>query len=310
MKRIQYHKYGGAETMQLETFELTAPKVGQVAVQVKAASINPIDWKVRRGELKMVTGKSFPRAMGADFSGTVLTVGPGVTRFKRGDHVFGLARLKECGAFADVVVTVESFVAIKPESVSFEQAACFGTPVVTAWNGLVDKAVIKPGQRVFVAGCMGSVGQAAAQLALRLGASVAGSCSANDASRAQALNIDPVFDYRALDLSTLKDDFDVIYDTSGAPAMNEGPHLVRRGGVFVDIHPTPTKFLRALFNSRLKVIICKPRAEILEEAARAAAAGQLQIAIGKTVGLTGAIELISDLEKGQKINGKGLIVMN
>jgi len=124
MKRIQYHEYGGPETMLLEDFELETPGNGQVAVKVRFAAINPIDWKVRSGQLKMMTGKAFPRAMGSDFSGTVISVGPGVTRFKPGDAVFGLARIKESGALGSAVVTNESFMAHKPGTLSFEDAAC------------------------------------------------------------------------------------------------------------------------------------------------------------------------------------------
>lgn len=91
MKRVQYDRYGGPEVMRLTEFDLGAPGEGEVAVRVKFAAINPIDWKVRNGDLKMVTGRSFPRALGSDFSGTVMAVGPGVTRFKPGDAVFGLA---------------------------------------------------------------------------------------------------------------------------------------------------------------------------------------------------------------------------
>src|SRR5213075_1087247 len=98
MKRVQYDKYGGPELMKLENFELRAPGKGEVAVRVKFAAINPIDWKVRNGALKMVTGKAFPRALGSDFSGTVTAIGAGVTRFEIGDAVFGLARIKDCGA--------------------------------------------------------------------------------------------------------------------------------------------------------------------------------------------------------------------
>ena len=90
MKRIQHHAYGGPQTMQLEDFELETPGEGQVAVKVQFAAINPIDWKVRNGYLKMVTGRAYPRAMGSDFSGTVISVGPGVTRVKPGDAVFGI----------------------------------------------------------------------------------------------------------------------------------------------------------------------------------------------------------------------------
>ena len=157
MKRIQHDRYGGPETMQLADFELAEPGAAQVAVKVQFASIQPIDWKLRRGDLKILTGRSFPRGMGSDFSGTVLAVGAGVSRLKPGDAVFGMARLKESGAFAEAVVTSETFVARKPPDVSFEQAACLSTAGVMAWMGLIDKAHLVAGQRVFVNGCTGAV---------------------------------------------------------------------------------------------------------------------------------------------------------
>jgi NADPH:quinone reductase-like Zn-dependent oxidoreductase len=152
MQRIQYHQHGGPETMRLEEFELPAPQAGEVAVAVKAASVNPIDWKLRQGQLKMMTGRSFPRGMGSDFAGVVSAVGPGVTQFKPGDEVFGIARLKESGAYAEAVVTLESFLALRPAELSFEQAALLPTGAVMAWNGLVERAQLRQGQRVFVNG--------------------------------------------------------------------------------------------------------------------------------------------------------------
>src|SRR5204862_1243368 len=137
----------------------------------------------------MVTGKTFPRAMGSDFSGTVTAVGAGVTRFEIGDAVFGLARIKDCGALGEAVMAPETFLARKPDSVSFEDAACLGTPGVTAWNGLVDKAGLKGGKRVFINGCSGAVGEAAVQLARMLGATVSGSCSAQAMQRARDLGV-------------------------------------------------------------------------------------------------------------------------
>jgi NADPH:quinone reductase-like Zn-dependent oxidoreductase len=257
----------------------------------------------------MVTGKTFPRAMGSDFSGTVIAVGAGVTRVKVGDAVFGLAPIKDCGALGEAVIAPESFLANKPGSVSFEDAACLGTPGVTAWNGLVDKAGLKADQRVLVNGCAGAVGETAAQLARMLGASVAGSCSAEAMPRAQAQGVNPVFDYRRTDLSTLSDRFDVVYDTAATLPTAVGLALARKGGVFLDINPTPVKFLRSVFNRRLKPIICTARADILDGLARAAGAGKLRLPVAETVSLTEAIPLLTALEKGRKINGKALVAM-
>jgi NADPH:quinone reductase-like Zn-dependent oxidoreductase len=309
MKRIQYDRYGGPDVMHFAEFELPRLEGDEVAVQVKACSVNPIDWKIRQGKLKMLTGRSFPRAMGFDFSGTVLEVGPGATRLKPGDQVFGLARLKQSGGFAEAVVTSESCLAIKPEALSFEQAASLPTAAVTAWNGLVDKAAVRPGQQVFVNGCTGAVGEATVQLARMLGATVSGSCSAGTMDQAKRLGVEPVFDYRKIEFATLVGRFDIVYDTSGAIAPKDGLGLLRPGGRFLDIHASPLKFLRAVFDRRLVLFFCTARPEILDEVAKAAAEGNIHMTVGKTVPFADAIDLIKEIEGGRKLNGKGLIVI-
>ncbi|KAA8696750.1 Alcohol dehydrogenase, zinc-containing protein [Pseudomonas caricapapayae] len=309
MKRIQYSKYGGPELMRLEDFELSAPGKGEVAVQVRFAAINPIDWKLRNGMMKIVTGKAFPRAMGMDFSGAVTAVGADVTRLKVGDAVLGLARFKESGAFGQAVVTRETFLAKKPASLSFEDAACIGTPGITAWNGLIDKAKLQAGQHVFINGCSGAVGEAAVQIALYLGATVSGSCSARDFERAKALGVQNVYDYRTTHVSAIPARFDVVYDTAATLTVSEGVEMLKPGGVFLDLNPGPGKFIRALFDRRLKPIIGSPRVEILDKLAEAASRGTFKIPVGEVVPLSSAIKLIHELEKGRKLGGKGVIAM-
>ena len=309
MKRIQYDSYGGPETMKLEAFEPKAPGTGEVAVKVKFAAINPIDWKVRNGYLKMVTGKKFPRAMGSDFSGIVTAVGAGVTRFKIGDPVFGMAQIKHGGALGEAVIAPQIFVARRPDSVSFEDAACLATPGVTAWNGLVDKAALKSGSQVFVNGCTGAVGEATVQLAKMFGATVAGTCSAQAMRRARDLDVQPLFDYRAADLSKIRERFDVVYDTAGTMAVAAGVGLLREGGVYLDINPAPIKFIRAIFNRKLKPIVCTARADILDGLAVASANGKLRLPVAETVRLNDAIPLIAALEAGHRLAGKALVAM-
>jgi NADPH:quinone reductase-like Zn-dependent oxidoreductase len=309
MKRIQYNSYGDPSVMHLADFELPPLQAGEIAVKVNAASINPFDWKVRRGDLKMMTGRAFPRAMGMDFSGTVLSTGPKVTRVKPGDEVFGLARLKESGAFGEALVNREDFVAVKPPQVSFEQAACLPTGAITAWIGLVNRAGLKRGQSIFANGCTGTVGQAAVQIATMLGAQVTGSCSPSMQSLAKEMGVARILDYRNMDLDQLARSFDVVFDTSGSMPLSSGMKLLKSGGVFLDIHPTPAKFLRSVFDRRLKVVICNATAQILDSIAKTAQAGKLKIAIGKTVRLEESIALITALERGTKIGGKGLIAM-
>lgn len=309
MKRIQYHRYGGPETMRLEDFALDEPGNGQVAVEVKFAAINPIDWKLRNGLMKIIAGKAFPRAMGMDFSGTVISVGAGVTRFRPGDAVFGMARLKQGGAFGSAVVTNEAFLALKPDEVSFENAACLVTPGVTAWNGLVDKARLASGQHVFVNGCLGAVGETTVQVARLLGATVSGSCSAGGMPRARALGLRNVYDYRTTDLTRLGERFDVVYDTAATMPTAVGLGLLGENGVFLDLNPTLAKFVRSMVSRKFKVVLCSARAEILDRVARAASEGNLRLPVGAVVPLSEAVRLIGELEAGRKIEGKGLIAV-
>ena len=309
MKRIQYNSYGGPEQMRIDDFELTSPGKGEVAVRVKFAAINPIDWKLRSGQMKLVTGKVFPRGMGMDLSGIVTAVGPDVTRLKVGDTVFGLARFKESGALGQAVVTKEAFLTKKPDSVSFEDAACLGTPGVTAWNGLIDKAKLRAGQHVFINGCAGAVGEAAVQIARLFGAIVSGSCSARDMERARSLGAQTVYDYRTTELSNITARFDVVYDTAATLTVSAGKAMLRHGGVFLDLNPSPGKFIRTVFDRGLKIILCSPRADILEKLADAAHEGKFRIPIGETVPLGGAITLIAELEKGRRLGGKGIVAM-
>jgi NADPH:quinone reductase-like Zn-dependent oxidoreductase len=138
-----------------------------------------MDWKIRKGDMKMMTGRKFPRGLGHDFAGVVEAAGPNVTRFKVGDEVFGATGLKESGTFAEALVTEAKTVFLKPQSLSFEEAAALPIVSATAWNALIDKAKLQAGQRVFITGCLGGVGRVAAQIARMRGAEIAGSCSAS-----------------------------------------------------------------------------------------------------------------------------------
>lgn len=309
MRRIQYHRYGNVDEMKLETFEVAELRPDEVSLKVRFAAINPVDWKIRNGDLKIVTGRKFPRGMGCDFSSEVVAVGANVADFSPGDPVFGLTHVKTSGALADVVVTPQNFLARKPDPLSFEQAATLGTPGVTAWNGLIDKARLKAGQHVLINGCAGAVGTAAVQIALMHGAIVSGTCSAGSAARARAMGVTEVLDYRTTDLATFLKRFDVVFDTAGTMSVATGIGLLNRGGVYLDIDPAPAKFIRSFFDRRLKPIICTTRPDILTALATAATSGTLSMPIAEIIDLDVAIGKIADLERGAKVPGKTIVAI-
>ncbi len=307
IKRIQYHKYGGPELMQLEDFKAPKPGKGEVLVRVRAASANPMDWKVRNGDTKMMTGRHFPRGMGHDFSGIVEEVGEGVTRWHPGDAVLGGMSLKASGAFAEVVLADQDSIAAKPDQLSYEQAATLPTVGVTAVQSLIDNGELQAGQSVFINGCLGGVGRAAAQIAVMHGASVGGSCRDRSSNAARDLGIAPVvgFDFEP---RTLKDQFDLVFDTAGTMPLKSARTMLKPGGRFLDINMTPRKMVRSLLARDYKGVIAKYTPGSLEKVAQAAAEGQLDLPVARAVPLSDAIGALTELERDRTPKGGKLVI--
>ncbi|WP_228003239.1 NADP-dependent oxidoreductase [Nocardia australiensis] len=307
MKSIQYHRYGGPEVMQLEDIDPPRPGAGEVLIRVHAAAANPMDWKIRSGQMKVVTGRSFPRGVGHDFAGVVEAVGDGVTRLGVGDEVLGAAPLKTPGAFAEMVLAEEQGVVIKPAGLSFEDAATIPTVGVTAYQALIGKANLQAGQAIFIHGCLGGVGRAAAQIALVHGTSVGGSCRATAVRDARDLGIDPIVDFD-FDSAPLRGRFDLVFDTAGTLPAKVARTLLKPGGRIIDINPTPAKFARSALPGPFRVMIAQPVTEDLEAVAQAAGQGVLRLPIARTVPLTSAIPALTELERTGTSKGGKLII--
>jgi len=308
MKRIQYHRYGGPEELRMEEVALPEPGRGQIRVRIKAAAANPMDWKIRNGELKTMTGRRFPRGLGHDFAGVVEAVGPKVTRFKVGDEVFGATGLKEAGTFAEALVTEEKTVFLKPRSLLFEEAAALPIVSAMAWIALIDKAKLRAGQRVFITGCLGGVGRVAAQIARMRDAEIAGSCGASRLDEALALGVREVVDYRAFNANKYRGRFDVVFDTHGALSLSQCGAMLKRGGVALHIVPTPLKMIWSMLSSRHQTVFAQLTPQSMDGIVEAAEQGKLTPTIGRTVPLSEAIPAIIELEKTSLPRGKLMII--
>jgi NADPH:quinone reductase-like Zn-dependent oxidoreductase len=307
MKRIQHHEYGGPEVMRLEGFEPAQPSAGEVLVRVRAAAANPMDWKIRSGGMKLVTGSDFPRGVGYDFAGVIEAVGTGVTRLRVGDEVLGGAPFKAGGAFAEMVIAEENGVVKKPAELSFEEAAALPTVGLTAWQALMTKGKLEPSDAVFVHGCLGGVGRAATQIALTHGASVAGSCRAGFAEEARGLGIAPIVDFD-FDATALNRRFDIVFDTAGTLPVKTARGLLKAGGRIIDINPTAAKLARSALPGPFTVLIAQPVTADLEAVAQAAGSGTLRLPIARTVPLAEAIAALTELERNHSPRGGKLII--
>ena len=307
MKRLQYDKYGGPEVVRLTAFTLPQPGEDEVVVRVAAASINPVDWKIRGGELKMMIGFKFPRAMGADFAGTVEAVGPKVSRFKPGDAVVGALPLKASGAFATKLIISQKFVVKKPDNLSFEQAATLPIAGVTAWFVLVQNAQLARDQKVFINGAMGAVGQAAIAIAREIGAEVVGRVGPKSITQARSMGLADALDYTKPLPENLNGIFDVVFDCNGSLTLADEGRLKKKGGKIYDIVPSASKFVRSLLSRSRKIVFADLKDDNLQQVVNFAAAGKITIPVVKTCSLADAPDVLASLERGQRLNGKAVI---
>lgn len=308
MKRVQYDRYGGPEELYIGEYTLPVLASNQVRVRVKAAAINPLDWKLRRGAMKLLIGGNFPKGVGSDFAGVVEAIGDDVTNVQFGDEVFGTMDFRKSGAFAESVVVDSHLVARKPPHLSFSEAACLPIPATTAWAAILDKAQARTGSRIFINGCTGAVGAFAVQLALALGAEVSGSCASAAMASAKAAGVDPIFDYAQSNLYVESGKFDAIFDTAGTMSVSEGLSMLQPDGVFVDINPTPGRVVRGMLSRRYKLAFATMGTKHLHEIADYARSGVLRSTIGVETPFSDAVAAIANAETGPRCPGRVVLV--
>ncbi len=233
MKAIACHRYGAPEALRLEEVDKPTPGDGEVLIQVRAASLNAYDWGLMRGRpliVRLILGLRRPRVSrsGRDVAGRVESVGRSVTRFKPGDDVFGLCR----GSLAEYACASESYLAEKPASVSFEEAAAVSLAGLTALQGL-RAGRIQPGQRVLINGASGGVGTFAVQIAKALGADVTGVCSTRNVEMVGTIGADRVVDYTRADFTRSGQRYDMIFDLVANHSFSACRRVLSSQGILV-----------------------------------------------------------------------------
>ncbi|HEY4596475.1 MAG TPA: NAD(P)-dependent alcohol dehydrogenase [Thermoanaerobaculia bacterium] len=315
MKAAVIDAYGGSDRLQVrEVPEPGEPGPGQVRLRVRAASVNPIDWKMRRGSLRLVMPAKFPLILGHDMAGEVDAVGPEVTRFEVGDAVFGLVDPRSPGgSYAELALTRESALAVLPQALSFEEAAALPVAGLTALQALRDKGELVAGETVVINGASGGVGHLAVQIGVTVGARVTGTASHGNLDFVRSLGAQEAIDYEEEDFAGRDDAWDVIFDVAGTRSFQDcEPALSHGGGIYVTTEVGPRSFLNGLFTGltglfgqkkRARWITVRTKPEDLAFLARLAEQGRLRPEIHEVFPLS-RIREAHDLSERGGVRGK------
>jgi NADPH:quinone reductase-like Zn-dependent oxidoreductase len=313
MKKVIYNSFGDETVLQIVEQQIPAPKPDQVLIRVKAVSINPLDWKIYRGEQKLMSGSRFPKSIGIDFSGIVEQPGARSTRFKNGDEVMGVLNGFKEGALAEYLVINETELAFKPANATFEQAAALPLTGLSALQIIDQLAGITHGQEVLINGATGGIGVFAVQIAKIRGARITAVVGSNGAAEAAKWGAESVIDHHNQNIQHLNKQFDAVIDLSTKLSFKAAKPLMKNKAVFVTTLPSPLTLIGSFINNlffgkKLKVLIVKPSTEGLAALKELAEKG-LTIVLDKTYHLDQVKTAYRESSRG-RIFGKSVIVVD
>ena len=288
MKAIRIHKYGGPEVLKYEDAPRPNPQAGEVLVRVHAAGVNPIDWKVREGEMKDFWPHQFPLILGWDLSGVVEELGKGVSQFKIGDEVYGLPDPTRGGAYADYIIVRETELALKPNSLHHIRAAAVPLAALTAWQSLFDTAQLQPGQRVLIHAGSGGVGHFAVQLAKWKGAHVFATASTKNQDLLRQLGVDEPIDYTRQRFEDVARNIDIVLDTIGGETQERSWQVLKKGGALLSVVQPPSAEKAKELGVRAAFVASQPNGAQLTEIARIVDSGKLAPVIDRILPLSEA----------------------
>jgi NADPH:quinone reductase-like Zn-dependent oxidoreductase len=266
MRAFAVSKYKGP----LRETDVPEPAVGEhdVLIRVQAAGLNPLDEKIRLGEFRQLLRYKAPFVLGHDVAGTVSRVGAKVRGYKPGDEVYARPRDGRVGTFAERIAVAEADVALKPASVTIEEAASLPLVALTAWQALVERGNVQPGQKILIHAGAGGVGTIAIQLAKHLGATVATTVSGSNAQFVRELGADTVIDYRTQDFAEILSGYDLVLDSLGGENLEKSLRILKPGGKAIGIAgpPDPAFAKQAGLNPVLRLAVTALSGKIRRQA--------------------------------------------
>ncbi len=307
MKAAVFTAYGSNDVLEIRDMPKPSPGPDEVLIKVHAAGVNPVDWKVREGEARFLTGRKFPKVLGIECAGEVVEAGPRVVKFKPGDAVISAGSLR-LGAYAEYAAVSGENVFPKPEGISFEEAAGIPIAGMTAYIALRDKGRISAGRKVLINGASGGVGTFAVQIAKLFDAEVTGVCSGANAGLVKSLGADRVIDHRDQDFTKTGERYDIIFDTVSKRSFGECRKALTPNGVYVNTLPSLSIFWSIFVTSLLpgrkaSTIMVAHRGADMDWLCGNIGAGKLKVVLDRVYPLDQAKEALAYSQTG-RVRGK------
>lgn len=314
MKTIVYQKFGNTEVMQPVEEPTPVIKANEVLVKVKAVSINPMDWKIRKGEMKLMSGSAFPKHTGVDFAGIIEETGSAVTHFKKGDEVFGVVKnnMKD-GALSEYVAIPSSNIWKKPAMLSYAQAASVPIAGAAAVTALEKTGKIAPGTDILVNGATGGFGMFLLQLLKDKGANITAVSNTKGTAVAKRWGASTVIDYTRKNVLTQQKRYDIVIDLSGKMGYANAKQIMKPVSLFLNPTPRPIEIPTSLFKNLFTakkhiVILSQPSSKNMTMLLNAINEG-LQIEVSRIFPFDQSVEAYQYAEAGGII-GKVAIEIN
>jgi alcohol dehydrogenase len=310
MKSAQINGYGSSEVIEINQ-NTPSPIISpsKVLVELKAAGINPIDWKIREGYMKQVISLQFPSTLGMDFSGIIKQIGEDISsNYKQGDEVYGQASVTNggSGAFAEITLTNIENIALKPKSLSYIEAAALPLVGVSAWQALVENMRLSNGQKILIHGGAGGIGSISIPLAKNLGAYVTTTANSDDKQFVQDIGADKVIDYKTQSFEELLNDYDAVFDTIGGETYTKSFKVLKKDGIIVSMLEHPNSELMQHFGVKAIFQFTQVNNDRLVRLAQWVDKNNLKINIDKTFILD---EAAKALDYVKDVHPRGKIVL-
>jgi NADPH:quinone reductase-like Zn-dependent oxidoreductase len=302
MKAVRIKRYGNEEVVELVEVERPQPGENQLLVKVRAAAVNPVDWKIRDG-LGEMFGLKLPLILGCEVAGIVEAVGSSVRDFVAGDEVYGYLSAYS-GGYAEYVAAPASEFVRKPKQIDFDTAASVPVGALTAWQGIFDHGRLASGQRILITGASGAVGSMAVQLAKAKGAHVIGTGSGRNEEFVRKLGADEFIDYNKAKFEDQVNGVDVVFDTVGGDTQERAFQTLKQGGFLVSTVSPPSAEKAKEFGVKVAMVVVTPKADQLAEINRLVESGKLKVRMATVLPLAEvkkALQLSADGHADGKI---------